>query len=97
MLKEKILNGIKLTSDEVNQIVWEDTEEDEGIFIHDTEFGDDTRWFRFIGVILKIDNRFFRIWYLKGLTEYQPNEYESQVAEEVVPVEVTRVEWEGKK
>lgn len=97
MLKEKILNGIELSVSEVQQIIWEDTEEDEEIFIHDTEIGDDTRWSRPIGIIIKVDNRFFRIWYLKGLTEYQPDDYEKQVAEEVVPVEVTRIEWEGKK
>lgn len=93
-IKEKILNGIKLSYEEVSGLLWEEYED---LPIQATIEGEQTRWQRFIYVVLKVDDRFFMVHYAKGLTEFQENDYEAQVAREVVPVEVTRIEWEGKK
>ena len=93
-IKEKILNGVQLKDDEVSLFVYGEVED---LPIQAELYGEDTRWQRFIYVVLKVDDRFFMVHYAKGLTEFQENDYEAQVAREVVPVEVTRIEWEGKK
>lgn len=61
---------------------------------------EDRRWSRQVNIIFKVNNeRFFRIWYDKGLTELQDNEYEEQIAVEVEPKTRTVVEtyWEEKE
>lgn len=93
-IKEKILNGVQLKEDEVSLLVYGEVED---LPIQAEFYGEDTRWQRYIYIVLKVDDRFFMVHYAKGLTEFQENDYEAQVAQEVVPVEVTRIEWEGKK
>lgn len=92
--KEKILHGIKLSYEEVSGLIWEEYED---LAVEATISGGDTRWQRYINVVLKVDDRFFMIYYMKGLTEFQDDDYDEQIAVEVVPVKVTRIEWEGKK
>jgi hypothetical protein len=91
-IKEKILNRVELKGYEVSLLV---DEEVEGISIETTLYSEDTRWQRFIYVVLKVDDRFFIVHYAKGLTEFQENNYEAQVAREVVPVAVTTIDWEA--
>ena len=88
--KEKILNGIKLSHEEVSGLIWGEYED---IPVQTAIEGEDTRWQRYITVILKVDDRFFMIYYMKGLTEFQENDYEGQVAVEVVPVQVMVTDW----
>lgn len=52
----------------------------------DREEGENRRWSRSVGVIIKIHDKYFSIDYEEGLTEYQENIYDNQ------PVEVERVE-----
>lgn len=49
------------------------------------------RWSRWVDVVVKLENRFFRVGYDEGLTEMQDNEYDDTSIEEVVPVETTIV------
>ena len=88
--KEKILNGIKLSYEEVSGLIWEEYED---LPIQTTVEGDDTRWQRYIDVVIKVDDRFFMLYYMQGLTEFQDNDYEEQVAVEVVPVQVMVTDW----
>ena len=97
MLREKILNGEELTYDEVQCIVWEDIEDEEEIITKTTINGDDNRWDRFVFTILEVDNRYFQLYHLQGLTEYQENTYEAQIALEVEPIEVVVTEWKPKE
>lgn len=94
-LTEKILNKQELTSDEIKSLVFEDYGEQSIEYVEEIR-GKDRRWTRTNQVILKINDRYFRIKYEQGLTEYQENEYYSQIAEEVKRVEktITIVEYE---
>ena len=91
-IKEKILNGVQLKEDEVSLLVYGEVED---LPIQAELYGEDTRWQRFIYVVLKVDDRFFMVHYAKGLTEFQENDYEAQVAREVVPVQVTTTDWKA--
>lgn len=61
----------------------------------DRERGEDGRWTAWIDVIFKVKDRYFRIGYDMGLTEYQENDYYDKSVIEVVPEEKTIVvrEW----
>ena len=89
-VKEKILNGVKLSYEEVLGLL---RKEYEDLPIQAAIKGEDARWQRYITVILKVDDRFFMIYYMKGLTEFQDNDYEEQVAVDVVPVQVMVTDW----
>lgn len=85
-LLSKIEKG-ELTECEIRQLVWDCHQVDE-------IEGDEHRWQREISTIIEIGNRFFRIDWMRGLTEYQENEYWEQPYE-VEPKEKTIVikEW----
>jgi len=59
--------------------------------------GEDRRWSRTNTTIVKIDNKFYSIYWEQGLTENQENEYEAQDAPEVQQVEKTIVVTNWKK
>lgn len=61
---------------------------------------EDRRWSRCVKIIFKVNGeRYFRIYYDKGLTECQEDYFEEQVAVEVEPKTRTIVEtyWEKKE
>lgn len=70
------MNGLKLEEHEIEQLVNE--------YEIETNEGDDNRWTRNMQTIIEISNRYFSIWWQKGLTEMQENMYIEQ------PVEVKR-------
>lgn len=87
-LENKIINGKKLTADEIKYIYYEE------IFEQVDRFGgDDCRWVRPITVVYRINASYYSIYYYKGLTEYQKDEFENQVADEVEKRPVTTYEW----
>lgn len=92
-LKNKILNGVELTSNEVYDIIMEDT----GIEVIEAIFTSETRWSICEKVIIKIDDRHFSLGYNRGKTENQENEYYSQIAEEVEQKEIVITKWVQKE
>lgn len=62
--------------------------------------GDCHRWTQSVTTIFKVEDRYFRIYWQRGLTEYQENEYYNQ-PEEVVLHEYEKVvhvkEWVSRK
>ena len=87
-LENKIINGEELTADEIKYVYYK------RIFEQVDRFGgDDCRWVRPITVIYKINDSYYSIYYYKGLTEYQEDEFESQVANEVEKRPVAIYEW----
>lgn len=87
-LKNKIVNGEELSADEVQYIYY-------GEVFPQVDYigGDEGRWNRYITVVYEINYSYYSIYYYKGLTEYQEDEFESQVADEVEKRPVTTYEW----
>lgn len=88
-LKNKILNGVELTSNEVYDIIMEDT----GIEVIEAIFTSETRWSICEKVIIKIGDRHFSLGYYRGKTENQEDEYYSQIAGEVEQKEIVITKW----
>lgn len=90
----KLSNKEGLTEEEVRLIVYEEYNES---FLTQvtTEVVDRRRWHDEIQVILQVQEtgKYYAIYYFSGLTECQENEFESQVAEEVKPYIVNKIEW----
>ena len=87
-LKNKIVNGEELSADEVQYIYYGE------VFPQVDRIGsDEGRWYRYITVVYEINASYYSIYYYKGLTEYQKDEFESQVADEVEKRPVTTYEW----
>ena len=88
----KIDNKISFSEEEIEDIVWGSPEE----IIVDTEKSEDLdRWSRGVNTFLKIHNRFFRISWEEGLTEYQENYYPYQPIEvKKHEKQITIIEWE---
>lgn len=57
------------------------------------DMDDAGRWSVPVTLIFSYRDKYYSIWYDKGLTEYQENEWESQVIQEVVRVPVTVYVW----
>lgn len=87
-LKNKIVNGEELSADEVQYIYY-------GEVFPQVDYidGDEGRWKRYITVVYEINYSYYSIYYYKGLTECQENEFESQVANEVEKRPITTYEW----
>ena len=87
-LENKIVNGEELSADEVQHIYYEE------VFPQvDYINGDEGRWSRYIIVIYEINGSYYSIYYYRGLTEYQEDEFDSQVASKVEKRPVTTYEW----
>lgn len=78
---DKYDSGYKFTEGEIHDMIWDfkQVEEDEGC---------NHRWTQDITTVIQVGDRYFRIDWQRGLTEYQENEYWNQ------PVEVTPHEYE---
>lgn len=84
----KLKNNEILTEKEIQNLVLD--------FNHVEEIGGDQhRWQQEVSTIIEVDNKFFRIDWMRGLTEYQENDYLEQPYE-VIPKEktITIKKWE---
>ena len=86
---EAVKNGTRLTSDEVHFLVAECSCED-------GECGEDLRWVAPMYSIINVDGEYYILYWYRGLTEYQDNEYATQYARKVQKVKrvITVEEWE---
>ena len=77
----------RLTKKEIKELIWN--------YEYERIEGKNRRWSRWVDVIIKLKDRYFKIAFDEGLTEMQPDEYYTDI-EEVKPVEKTIVitEWE---
>lgn len=77
---------MKLTAEEQKDLVFEADVTSEG--------HGEGRWSEFTTTVVKKDDKFYRITWQRGLTEYQENEFEDGEVPEVFPVHSVRVESE---
>lgn len=70
-LKNKILNGEKLSEKELQSILWNFE------IIHEIE-GCDHRWQKEMQTIFKINDQLYAIDWMRGLTECQENDFYDQ-------------------
>ena len=84
---DKYDNKKPLTKEEVRELIWN--------YDYKRLEGENRRWSRWVNVIIKLKDRYFMVGYDEGLTEYQDNEYYTDITE-VKPVEkmVVITEWE---
>lgn len=95
-LRDKIINGEKLTSREVADIVYEDADLDYEI-IEEISDGHG-RWMEYMTSIIKLDkDDFYALSWERGLTEYQDNQFDSQVATPMTRVPLFTYEWVAKE
>jgi hypothetical protein len=84
----KIINGEKLTEEEIRELVWD--------YEVDREEGDNRRWSRTITSIVQLCDKYFSIDWEQGLTECQENEYYNQpyeVVKHTYEKTITVTEW----
>lgn len=88
----KFDNGEEFSSEDIHDICYEFKEVD---YIE----GEESRWSRWIDVVVEVDGRYFMTGYDKGLTEYQEDDFYNTTVIEVKPVEKTVLvkEWEEVK
>lgn len=94
-----MLEGKPIPEHEIRRLIYRDFPADPSLVYVEEEEDEARRWYSRTEVIFKVNNeRFFRVWYDRGLTELQDNEFEEQVAVEVEPKTRTVVEtyWEEK-
>lgn len=86
---EAVKNGTRLTSDEVHFLVAE-------CACEDGDNGEDMRWVAPMYSVINVDGQYYILYWYKGLTEYQENEYPDQVAKKVQKVTrvITIEDWE---
>ncbi len=84
-----VKQGLRLTEDEVHFLVAE-------CACEDGECGEDLRWVTPMYSIINIEGEHYILYWYRGLTEYQNNEYEAQYARKVQKVKrvITIEEWE---
>lgn len=68
---EKLQNKEMLSEEEIESLVWDSEQVYE-------EAGKDHRWQKEMFTVVKVENKFYGICWMKGLTEYQENEYYEQ-------------------
>lgn len=76
---ERILNNETIYATDIKHLL-----ED---YVIEEEDGDVHRWVTGVSSIVEVNGRYFNIFWYRGNTEYQENEYPAQVAEEVEPFE----------
>ena len=85
-IDEKVLRGEELTSEEVQLIFWDYDSVAE-------ENGEHHRWWYPVYKVFQVNERYFQVWGMIGLTECQESEFEPQVAIEVEQREKVILEW----
>jgi len=96
-LRDKIIGGEKLTAEEVKDIVYEDARLAYAI-IEEISNGHGRR-VEYMTTIIELwdTGTYYALDWNRGLTEYQDNEFEAQVATPVEKKEVITYEWVAKK
>lgn len=97
---ECMLEGKPIPEHKVRRLVYLDFPADPNLIRFAEIEGEARRWCSETEIIFKVNGeRYFRVWYDKGLTENQEDEFEEQVAVEVEPKTRTIVEtyWEEKE
>ena len=84
---DKYDNKEPLTKEEVRELIWD--------YDYERIEGESRRWNRWVDVIVKLKDRYFRVGFDEGLTEMQPNEYYTDIVE-VKPVATVKtiINWE---
>lgn len=93
-IKNKILNGIELTSEDFFSILWGEVED---VKVVESIIEEEHRWSVLKKVIFKTDERFFEVYYYAGATEYQEDEFFEQSAVEVEKKEIKTYIWVPKE
>ena len=90
----KLSNGEKLDEDEVRWLVYEEYDHN-CIQAVDSVVIDEGRWTNRVMKVFTIPaiTRTFTVYYDRALTENQEDEFWEQVAREVEPVPVMKLEW----
>ena len=68
---KKLKNGEKLSEKEIESLVWDSFQ------VYEKE-GENHRWQREMFTVVKVDEKFYGIRWMQGLTENQENSYEEQ-------------------
>ena len=76
---ERILNNETIYEIDIKHLLEDYVIEEEDCDVH--------RWVTGVSSIVEVNGRYFNIFWYRGNTEYQENEYPAQVAEEVEPFE----------
>lgn len=84
---DKYDNKEPLTKEEVRELIWD--------YDYERIEGENRRWARWVDVIVKLKDRYFRVGFDEGLTEMQPNVYYTDIVE-VKPVATVKtiINWE---
>lgn len=84
-----IKNGQRLTSQEVEFLICE-------CACEEGDNGEDMRWVAPMYSVINLDGQHYILYWYRGLTEYQENEYPDQIAKKVKKVKrvITVEEWE---
>jgi len=77
---EKYETTNKFTSSEIQNILWG---KEEDVYIVADEILDEERWLNIKRTVIKIENRYFAIYWYEGKTEMQESEYTIQEIEEI--------------
>lgn len=87
-IEEKILAGEYLSEKEVAGWIYE-------VEPIDRIADEPRRWHSEITLIYKLQNRYFKLYYDKALTEIQEDEFWPQIAQEVTPHKkiIETIEW----
>ena len=89
-IKDKILKRLELTDEDFFKILWGEVED---VKIVESIIEKQYNWSILKKAILKVDDRFFRVYYYSLATEFQENEFFNQYATEVEKKEVTIYTW----
>lgn len=93
-IKDKILKRLELTDEDFFKILWGEVED---VKIIESIIEKQYNWSILKKAILKVDDRFFRVYYYSLATEFQENEFFNQYATEVEKKEITIYTWVPKE
>lgn len=93
-IKDKILKRLELTDEDFFKILWGEVED---VKIVESIIEKQYNWSILKKAILKVDDRFFRVYYYSLATEFQENEFFNQYATEVEKKEITIYTWVPKE
>lgn len=91
-IKLHIAQNRPIEKEDIRELLWDG-------YVVDEEYGESLRWVTPVTSIIEFFGHYYMINWYRGNTEYQENEYESQVLEEVEKVKkiVEIEEWVVKK
>lgn len=92
--KQEEIETAILDGEEISGRVWQAIISKLDIVDTITDMNNAGRWSCPEECVFELDGRFFSVWCDRGLTEYQNDEWEDRVAEEVRPKQITITTWE---